>query len=115
MVLLCCFVFADASGIGQATASFARIVGPVPGGMLFAWSERNRLLLMLNTSSHSQGRWPLNYHFVWIVLTLLCGFLLVLCRQLPPSIENMKPNPVGLLESEKDPQKDREDMMLEIE
>lgn len=29
------------NGVAQSTASFARMIGPYIGGMVFAWSEQN--------------------------------------------------------------------------
>jgi len=60
--------------LGQSVASLARAVGPILGSSIFAWS----------LSSHLS--FPLNYHFMYIVLSLvaLLGFYVSL--KIPESI-----------------------------
>ncbi|KAJ3216068.1 hypothetical protein HDU67_009948 [Dinochytrium kinnereticum] len=47
------------NGIGQTTAAFVRSIGPALGGIMWAWSLNNHLAF------------PLNYWFVFFILSLL--------------------------------------------
>eukprot|EP00730_Choanoeca_flexa_P001821 TRINITY_DN10796_c0_g1_i2.p1 TRINITY_DN10796_c0_g1~~TRINITY_DN10796_c0_g1_i2.p1 ORF type:complete len:482 (+),score=80.25 TRINITY_DN10796_c0_g1_i2:89-1534(+) len=62
------------NGIGQTYASLARTLGPLAGGVLFAWSETN----------HS---WPFDYHFAWYVTAMGAVACYALCRQLPKKVD----------------------------
>ncbi len=53
-------VRASVNGVGQAASSFGRMLGPTFAGAVFSWSLNN-------------GRpYPLNYHLLFIILTLCC-------------------------------------------
>lgn len=65
------------NGIGQSFASLARFLGPYSGGTMFAWSENN-------------NAWPLNYHFVFLVIGTLSIFNGIISQALPNSIQKSK-------------------------
>ncbi len=65
------------NGIGQSFASFARFLGPYSGGTMFAWSETNKF-------------WPLNYHFVFLVIGIISIFNGIISYTLPNSIQKSK-------------------------
>ena len=69
------------NGIGQTLASTARVIGPFVGGVVFAWSESNGL------------PWPLDYHLVWNLQTLICAVVLYQSMLLPGSIDQAKADP----------------------
>jgi prenylcysteine oxidase/farnesylcysteine lyase len=50
----------SANGLAQTMGSVAGMLGPLVGSILFAWSLNNSL------------SWPLNFHFIWILLTIIC-------------------------------------------
>jgi len=62
------------NGIGQTYASLARTVGPLMGGIVFAWSEQGRA-------------WPLDYHFAWYLTALGGVGCYMLCQQLPKKVD----------------------------
>eukprot|EP00045_Choanoeca_perplexa_P011530 m.122900 g.122900 ORF g.122900 m.122900 type:complete len:482 (+) comp15663_c0_seq1:135-1580(+) len=62
------------NGIGQTYASLARTIGPLMGGILFAWSEQGRA-------------WPFDYHFAWYVTALGAVGCYTLCRRLPKKVD----------------------------
>ena len=66
------------NGIGQSFASFARFLGPSSGGNMFAWSENNNL------------PWPLNYHFVFILIGIMSILNAIISYTLPISIQKSK-------------------------
>ena len=80
----CCFVLlnnactpaikASANGLAQSAASLAQIVGPVLGGMLFAWSV-------------GVGEWPVDFGLVWQVQAVVCAIGVWLCGRLPDSVD----------------------------
>ena len=69
------------NGLGQASVSLARAIGPPLGTALFAWSVDGK------------KSFPFNYFFSWWI----CGFLVILLlfrtRNLPKWIENKRLNP----------------------
>jgi len=69
------------NGLGQASVSLARAIGPPLGTALFAWSV------------DGSKTFPFNYYFSWWI----CGFLVILLlfrtRNLPKWIENKRLNP----------------------
>ena len=69
------------NGIGQTLASTARVIGPFVGGVIFAWSESNGLA------------WPLDYHLVWNIQTLIGAVVLYQSLLLPGSIDKAKTDP----------------------
>ena len=87
----CCFVLlnnactpaikASANGLAQSAASMAQIVGPVVGGMLFAWSV-------------GVGKWPVDFGLIWIVQAAVCAVGVWLCGRLPDSV-NRKAEPAA--------------------
>ena len=82
------------NGFGQTIVSLTRLVGPVTGGILFAWSEKNDL------------PWPLDFHFVWHLIGIIHGGVFLLSFWLPISInkktiENLPPSPEILSKVEK--------------
>ena len=69
------------NGIGQTFASAGRLIGPVAGGSLFAWTESNKLM------------WPLNYALVWIVVSVLAVYIYRLSFRLPKKILKKRREP----------------------
>jgi MFS family permease len=67
---------ATLNGVGHAAVAVARIVGPLGGGFLFAWSVQD-----------ADRPWPIDYHFVFHIagLIYICAVLLTL--PLPKSID----------------------------
>ena len=72
---------ATVNGIGQTFASLGRMIGPISGGSLFAWSETNGL------------GWPLNFHFTFYVIAAVSLAQLILAVRLPESISRKKVEP----------------------
>ncbi|RYH00723.1 MFS transporter, partial [archaeon] len=72
---------ATVNSIGQTCASLGRLVGPVLGANVFAWSENNQ-----------QG-WPLNFYLVFYLVCLCCVWSYVWVGKLPRSIERRKREP----------------------
>ena len=80
----CCFVLlnnactppikASANGLAQSAASLAQIVGPVMGGMVFAFSV-------------GLGRWPVDFGLVWQIQAAVCAVGVWLCGRLPDSVD----------------------------
>eukprot|EP01031_Cornospumella_fuschlensis_P036266 gene36266-43994_t len=72
---------ATVNSIGQTCASLGRLVGPVLGANVFAWSENN-----------DQG-WPLNFYLVFYLVCLCCVWSFLWVGKLPRSIERRKREP----------------------
>ncbi len=66
---------------GQTCASLGRLLGPLFGAPLFAWSEGNGL------------PWPLNYCLTWYLLCVLMLSTAQMSSFLPRSIERQKREP----------------------
>eukprot|EP00055_Hartaetosiga_balthica_P015297 m.89190 g.89190 ORF g.89190 m.89190 type:complete len:576 (-) comp8827_c0_seq1:107-1834(-) len=65
-----------ANGVGQTYASLGRIIGPLLGGWLFAWSERNGM------------NWPFDFHFVWYVVSVIIITGIWICSRLPDAVNH---------------------------
>lgn len=61
-------------GLGQSVAAFSRMIGPISAGSLFAWSLSAGL------------PFPLDFHLVYIVMTVLVTCNFCLSFMLDPSI-----------------------------
>ena len=80
----CCFVLlnnactpaikASANGLAQSAASLAQIIGPVMGGLVFAWSV-------------GVGKWPIDFGLVWQIQAVVCAVGVWLCGRLPDSVD----------------------------
>lgn len=87
---ICVFVFINNScyshqrgkvnGLGQSCASLGRLVGPLCGSSLFAWTTH-------------QSRWPFNYGLTWYVIA--CGSICIwkLSSRLPKKIVKRRREP----------------------
>jgi len=67
------------NGLGQATVSLARAIGPPLGTAIFAWSV-----------SDVNRPFPFNYYFSWMICGILVLILLIKTRNLPAWIENKR-------------------------
>lgn len=72
---------ATVNGIGQSMASIGRTIGPSIGANIFAWSINNGL------------GWPLDFHFIFYILTFIGSFTSVLTLTLPSTIDKKKVAP----------------------
>lgn len=66
------------NGIGQMSASGIRAVGPALGGLMWQYSLKSELA------------WPLNYHFVFVVLTLVSIFGAFAASIIPKSCDRRR-------------------------
>lgn len=62
------------NGLGQALASAVRAVGPAAGTALFAWSV---------SDTNTRWGWPLDYHFMWYLLSLCAVMCVWMTYSLP--------------------------------
>eukprot|EP00058_Branchiostoma_floridae_P009004 XP_002594492.1 hypothetical protein BRAFLDRAFT_124963 [Branchiostoma floridae] len=74
------------NGISQSFVALARLLGPIVGGNLFAWTTENGL------------PWPLNFHLVFYLAVLIDVIILCLTLLLPDSIN--KPRVEDIREDE---------------
>jgi MFS family permease len=87
---ICIFVFINNScyshqrgkvnGLGQSCASLGRLVGPICGSSIFAW-----------TTTHNH--WPFNYGFIWYTISLSAICLWKLASRLPKKIVKRRREP----------------------
>jgi hypothetical protein len=68
---------ATANGIGQTFVSIGRLVGPLAGANIFAWS----------TTKGAEIGYPLDYHLLWYLVSGLCLMQYAVCATLPLSID----------------------------
>jgi MFS family permease len=88
---ICIFVFINNScyshqrgkvnGLGQSFASLGRLVGPICGSSMFAW-----------TTTHN-SHWPFNYAFTWYIIALSATFIWKLASRLPKKIAKRRREP----------------------
>jgi MFS family permease len=67
---------ATLNGVGHAAVAVARIVGPLGGGFLFAWSVQD-----------ADRPWPIDYHFVFHIAGLIYVAAVLMSLPLPKSID----------------------------
>jgi len=72
---------ASVNAIGQTCASLGRMVGPYIASIIFAWSLNNGLT------------WPLNYNFIFYILSILAFINYRYSFLLPKSIQRRKREP----------------------
>jgi MFS family permease len=87
---ICVFVFINNScyshqrgkvnGLGQSCASLGRLVGPIAGSSLFAWTTH-------------QSHWPFNYGFTWYVIGCGAIYIWKLSSRLPKKIVKRRREP----------------------
>lgn len=66
------------NGLGQSAGSLARAIGPSLGGAMFAWSNTAGL------------PFPLDYHFVFIFISLCTAGMTIYSFRLSPDIARRK-------------------------
>jgi hypothetical protein len=67
---------ATLNGVGHAAVAVARIVGPLGGGFLFAWSVQD-----------ADRPWPIDYHFVFHIAGLIYIVAVLMTLPLPKTID----------------------------
>lgn len=71
-------VRASINGIGQSASSAGRMLGPTFAGAIFSWSLNN-------------GQpYPLNYHFLFLILTVCCATSYVGAMYFSPELDYQK-------------------------
>ena len=83
------------NGIVQAVSTIGKILAPIIGGPVYAWSENNGMSCPLATHS-SQSSWkllaglgfPLNFHFLFNVSSLILVVIFFLSFLFPKAIEH---------------------------
>ncbi len=92
------------NGIAQALLSIFRSMGYLVAALMFAWSQNNGIIYYPLQSvicyfnittivffiSLTGNSWPLNYHFTFILLTVMVLCLLPLIFSLSKSVETKK-------------------------
>ncbi|XP_066285071.1 uncharacterized protein [Branchiostoma lanceolatum] len=71
------------NGISQSLVALARLLGPIVGGNLFAWTTENGL------------PWPLNFHLAFYLAALVNVIILCLTLTLPDSINKPRMEDIG--------------------
>ncbi|XP_078676973.1 uncharacterized protein LOC144913820 isoform X1 [Branchiostoma floridae x Branchiostoma belcheri] len=71
------------NGISQSLVALARLLGPIVGGNLFAWTTDNGL------------PWPLNFHLAFYLAALINILILCLTLLLPNSINKPRTEDIG--------------------
>jgi MFS family permease len=69
------------NGIGQTLASAGRLIGPIAGSSLFAWTETNDLT------------WPFNYSLVWLLVAAMAAYIYHMSGRLPRKILKKRREP----------------------
>ncbi len=70
------FVMLVGNGLSESAASLTKAVGPVSGGVIFAWSAGNGL------------SFPLNYYLIFIILSVSAAIGVLLSFKLGKTSNN---------------------------